>query len=83
MLPNASKEPGKPTKSTAKCRQLSPKEKERLFNKYVMPNLKDIKSLTKHYTDNYQDVDDNYNYCLAQLYNYIGSYNPAKYMTKI
>ena len=44
MLPNASKEPGKPTKSTAKCRQLSPKEKERLFNKYVMPNLKDIKS---------------------------------------
>ena len=54
MLPNASKEPGKPTKSIAKCRQLSPKEKERLFNKYVMPNLKDIKSLTKHYTDNYQ-----------------------------
>nr|DAE12593.1 MAG TPA: DNA-directed RNA polymerase specialized sigma subunit [Siphoviridae sp. ctOCb13] len=78
MLPNASKEPGKPTKSTAKCRQLSPKEKERLFNKYVMPNLKDIKSLTKHYTDNYQDVDDNYNYCLAQLYNYIGSYNPEQ-----
>ena len=41
-----------------------------------MPNLNSIKSLSKRYTDNYQDVDDNYNYCLAQLYNYIGSYNP-------
>lgn len=69
---------GKATRSTAKCHQLSPKEKERLFNLYVVPYLKDIKSLTKNYTDNYQDVDDNYNYCLAQLYKYIGSYNPEQ-----
>lgn len=64
------------TKPVAKCKQLSASEKEKLFNKYIMPNLNSIKSLSKRYTDNYQDVDDNYNYCLAQLYNYIGSYNP-------
>lgn len=72
------KDPGKSPKPTAKCRQLSPKEKERLFNMYIVPNLADIKSLTKYYTANYQDVDDNYQHCLAQLYNYIGSYNPEQ-----
>lgn len=65
-------------KPMAKCRQLSAAEKERLFNLYIMPNLADVKSLAKRYTDDYQDVDDNYNYCLAQLYNYIGSYNPEQ-----
>ena len=39
------KDPGKSPKPTAKCRQLSPKEKERLFNMYIVPNLADIKSL--------------------------------------
>lgn len=78
MSNNASKDAGKPAKPTALCRQLSPKEKERLFNKYVVPNLADIKSLTKYYTANYQDVDDNYNICLTQLYHYIGSYDPSK-----
>lgn len=72
------KDPGKSPKPTAKCRQLSPKEKEHLFNMYIVPNLADIKSLTKYYTANYQDVDDNYQHCLAQLYNYIGSYNPEQ-----
>lgn len=65
-------------KPTAKCRQLGPNEKKKLFNKYIIPNLSSIKSLTRRYTDDYQDVDDNYNYCLAQLYNYIGSYNPER-----
>lgn len=60
----------------AKCRTLSPHVKERLFKQYVLPHLSSIKSLTKRYTDHYQDIDDNFNLCLAQLYNYIGSYNP-------
>ena len=77
------KDPGKSPKPTAKCRQLSPKEKERLFNMYIVPNLADIKSLTKYYTANYQDVDDNYQHCLAQLYNYIGSYNPEQKLMTI
>lgn len=84
MSPNVSKGSGKSTKPVAKCRQLSPKEKERLFNKYVVPHFSEIKSLTRYYISNYQDVDENYNYCLAQLYNYIGSYNPEqKLMTWI
>lgn len=64
------------SKKDAKCNQLSPREKTKLFNKYIVPNFSSIKSLTRRYTDHYQDVDENYNYCLAQLYNYIGSYDP-------
>ena len=78
------KDPGKSPKPIAKCRQLSPKVKALLFNKYVVPNLAEIKRLTKYYTANYQDVEDNYNHCVAQLFNYIGSYNPEqKLMTWI
>lgn len=62
----------------AKCNQLSPSEKEKLFNQYIVPNFSSIKSLTRRYTDHYQDVEENYNYCLAQMYNYIGSYDPNK-----
>lgn len=65
-------------KPIAKCRQMSSQEKEVLFKKYVVPHLSTVYSLTKNYTDNYHDVDENYNYCLAQLFNYIGSYNPEQ-----
>lgn len=49
-----------------------------MFNQYIVPNFSSIKSLVRRYTDHYQDVDENYNYCLAQLYNYIGSYDKGK-----
>lgn len=68
----------KSSKAVPKCRQLSAGYKEELFNQYVAPNLESIYTLTKRYTDHYQDVDENYNHCLAQLYNYIGSYNPTQ-----
>lgn len=64
------------SRQNAKCRQLSAQMKTRLFKQYIEPNLDSIRSLTKRYTDHYQDVDDNYNLCLMQLYNYIGSYDP-------
>lgn len=64
--------PGSSQKTTKK---LSSEEKQRLFDLYIMPNLHDIKTLTQRYTNNYQDVEDNYQYCLTQLYSYIGSYN--------
>lgn len=67
-----------PARRTPKCRQLSSTEKERLFNKYIVPNLKDIKRLVRYYTFDCQDVEDNYSICLMQLYNYIGSYDPAQ-----
>lgn len=78
MQPKTKKSTSTPTKRTAKCRQMTSKEKEALFNLYITPNFSSIKSLTRRYTDSYQDVDDNYNYCLAQLFNYIGSYNPEQ-----
>lgn len=60
----------------AQCKQLGAKDKEVLFNKYITPNFDTIKSLVKHYTRCRQDIDDNYNYCLSQFFNYIGSYDP-------
>lgn len=84
MPAKSPKETQKSSKQLAQCKRISPKEKEALFNKYVKPNLAEIKRLTRYYTNDYQDVDDNYNSCLAQLYNYIGSYNPEqKLMTWI
>lgn len=69
------------SRDNAQCRQLDPVEKERLFNIYVKPNLSTVKSLARQYTSRRQDIDANYNYCLAQLYHYIGSYNPSQKLT--
>ena len=60
------------------CRQLSPEYKTELFNKYVMPRERDVYTLSLRYTNRYQDVDSNYNLCLSKLWDYIGSYNPAR-----
>lgn len=49
-----------------------------MFKLYVEPNFQSIKALAVKYTDKYQDVEDNYNYVLAQMYNYIYSYNPEQ-----
>lgn len=57
---------------------ISEREQKALFHKYIVPNLTSIKSLTVKYTDKYQDVEDNYNYVLAQMYSYIHSYDPTK-----
>lgn len=57
---------------------ISETEQKALFQKYIVPNFMSIKSLTVRYTDKYQDVDDNYNYVLAQMYSYIYSYDPNK-----
>ena len=77
-MSTVSKEVKRTSKKTAKCQQLTAQEKQKLFELYIVPNLTDIKSLTRYYTDNYQDVEDNYNMILAQLYHYIGSYNPKQ-----
>ena len=49
-----------------------------LFNKYIMPNLDEIKSLVFFYSSNKQEVDSNYNFVLTEMYKYIHTYNPAK-----
>lgn len=62
-------------KKEAKCRQLNHRKKTELFNKYIAPKFEFVKSLTRNYTNRFQDIEENYNYVLAQLFNYIGSYD--------
>lgn len=57
---------------------ISEQEQKALFHKYVTPHLTSIRSLTVRYTDKHQDIEDNYNYVLAQMYSYIYSYDPSK-----
>ena len=78
MQNNVIETPTATAREMPKCRQLGSTEKDRLFNKYIVPHLNDIRRLVKYYTFDYQDVDDNYNICLMQLYNYIGSYDPSQ-----
>lgn len=42
-----------------------------------MPNMDFIYSLCKNYTDRAQDIDENYNYVLTELYKYSYSYKPS------
>lgn len=53
-------------------------EQKALFQKYIAPNMASIRLLTARYTDRHQDIEDNYNYVLAQMYAYIYSYDPGK-----
>lgn len=74
----AKAEKGSEKKKIPFCKQLSADIKTELFNKYVKPKMRDVYTLSLRYTNRYQDVDSNYNLCLAQLWNYIGSYNPDR-----
>ena len=71
------REAGTPKKKPL-CETLSPEEKTRLFDMYVKPRMRDVYTLAMRYTNKYQDVQSNYNLCLSQLWNYIGSYDPNK-----
>lgn len=57
---------------------ITEREQKALFQELVVPHLTSIKSLTVRYTDRYQDVEDNFNYVLAQMYSYIYTYDPKK-----
>ena len=49
-----------------------------LFEKYIVPNLDEIRSLVFFYSSNKQEVDSNYNFVLTEMYKYIHSYDPSK-----
>lgn len=70
------KKPKETTKPVGKKREISTKERDRLFNLYVKPKLSDVKSLTKYYIDHYQNFDDTHSYVLEQLWKGVHSYNP-------
>lgn len=74
---NANSSPQKEDKRRKK-KPVSEAEKYVLFERYVMPHLTSVKTLTVKYTDRYQDVEDNYNFVLAQMFTYIHSYDSSK-----
>ena len=53
-------------------------KKRELFDKYVMPNYDFIKKLCVRYTSSKQDVDENFNEVLLNLYMYIDTYDEGR-----
>lgn len=49
-----------------------------LFNKYITPNLKDIRSLVGYYASSHALKDDLYSLVLEDFYRYIHTYDPEK-----
>lgn len=53
-------------------------KKKELFNKYVMPHYDFVKKLCERYTASRQDVDENFNDVLLNLYMYIETYDESR-----
>lgn len=53
-------------------------KKRELFDKYVMPNYDFVKKLCERYTASSQDVDENFNDVLLNLYMYIETYDDSR-----
>lgn len=52
--------------------------KKELFEKYVMPNYEFVRKLCERYTASRQDVDENFNDVLLNLYTYIETYDDSR-----
>lgn len=53
-------------------------ERTQLFEKLIHPNINLVYKLSIRFTNNPQDIDENYNECLANLFRYVHTYNPEK-----
>lgn len=53
-------------------------KKKELFDKYVMPNYDFVRKLCERYTASRQDVDENFNDVLLNLYIYIETYDESR-----
>lgn len=49
-----------------------------LFEKLIQPNINLVYNLSIRFTNNPQDIAENYNECLANLFRYVHTYNPEK-----
>lgn len=43
---------------------------------YITPHLEEVRTLAAHYTDKFQDAEDNYTLVLQKMFTYIHTYNP-------
>ncbi len=53
-------------------------ERTRLFEKLILPNINLVYKLSIRFSQNPQNIDENYNECLINLFRYIHTYNPEK-----
>lgn len=53
-------------------------ESRRLFDELITPSLDVIKGLVVRYTNNYQDVDDNFQYVLSEMAKGVSTYDRSK-----
>lgn len=68
-------------KNTAKSyhdTEESIRQRTLLFEKLIYPNINLVYKLSIRFTNNPQDIAENYNECLANLFRYVHTYNPEK-----
>lgn len=53
-------------------------ERTRLFEQLIQPNINLVYKLSIRFSNNRQDIDENYNECLTNLFRYVHTYNPEK-----
>ncbi|BBL00347.1 hypothetical protein A3BBH6_05830 [Alistipes onderdonkii subsp. vulgaris] len=53
-------------------------ERTALFNELILPNLNLVYSLSIRFSSHRQDIDENYNECLANLFRYVHTYDRRK-----
>jgi RNA polymerase sigma factor (sigma-70 family) len=58
--------------------QESVRQRTELFERLIMPNRNLVYKLCMRFTARWQDVGENYNECLSNLYRYIHTYDPEK-----
>ncbi len=52
--------------------------RSRLFEELILPNINLVYRLAIRFSQKPQDIDENYNECLINLFRYIHTYNPEK-----
>ncbi len=53
-------------------------ERTRLFEKLILPNINLVYKLSIRFSQNQQNIDENYNECLINLFRYVHTYNSQK-----
>ncbi len=60
------------------AKELTELERKSLFEQLILPEDQMIRNLVTYYTDHYQNIDENYNTILFDLYRYIHTYDKTK-----
>ena len=58
--------------------RISDKKRNELFQLYVQPNFDEILKYVRFYIDRNQNIDDDFNHVITQMFKYIHTYNPHR-----